>query len=188
MLKSTMNNIKISGKNSGYSLVELLVYIALFILIALTIAEVFSMITQVNNRIVSAVELNSSAAEAMERMMYEIKNSDHIYTPTSNFMNYNYDAVKASQLSLATGQSPQAGESLAYVDFYLQNNTIFIKTEGSPGPVAITTPAISVQSLQFFYYKNGSKESVEIDFTAIPSNALDSGMTIHINTVVALRS
>ena len=187
MFKSVLNNNKILKKSSGYSLVELLVYITLFILVALTIAEVFSVIFQVNNRITSLVSLDSATSEAMERMIYEVKNSNHVYTPTSNFANYNYNAAKASELSLATGQNPPAGEDLSYVDFYLENNTVFIKTEGA-SPVAITPPAINVESLQFSYYKNGSIESVEIDITAKPNSVIDSGLTIHLDAAVALRS
>lgn len=183
MLKNIDKN---SHKKNGYTLVELLVYIALFGAISLIMMGVFAVVNRTNAKIVSYAAINTNAYSAMDRIIYEIANSGHVYTPTSNFVNFNYNALKASQLSLATGQGAIAPEDLSYVDFYLENNAIFLKKEGA-NPIALTSPNVSVENLQFSYYKNGSRESVKIDFTVKSKSTLDPASNVHLVTVVVLR-
>lgn len=183
MLKNIGKN---SQKKNGYTLIELLVYIALFGAISLIMMGVFAVVNRTNAKIVSYTAINTNAYSAMDRMIYEIANSGHVYTPTSNFVNFNYNALKASQLSLATAQGAVSPEGLSYVDFYLENETIFLKKEGA-SPIALTSPNISVQNLQFSYYKNDSRESVKIDFIVKSKSVLDTASNIHLATVVALR-
>lgn len=165
----------------------MLVYVAILGIIMVMISGVFLTISRTNSRAASFVEINSNAYSAMERMAYEISNAQNIYLPTSNFMNYNYDNAKAKQFSLATRQAVSANESTAYIDFYLQNNTIFMKQDGV-APIALTSENVQVESLEFNYYKNDTRESVRIDFTVKPDNALNSGVKIDLSTVIALRS
>jgi type II secretory pathway pseudopilin PulG len=167
--------------NRGYTLIEMLVYVGLIGIIFLVIVSFTMIIGRTNSRIVSLIKLNSAASAAMERMSYEIKNAARIYTPTSNFA-----TTTNPQLSLATAIGAQAGENLAYIDFYLENNTIFFKQEGA-SPVALTPPGISVQDLSFNYYKNGARESVKIDFIARPASGLSSAAAVHLAATVALR-
>lgn len=167
--------------NRGYGLVEMLVYTALLGIIFLVIVGVVSLVGRTNSRIVSVITLNSGASAAMERMIYEIKNATKVYAPTSNF-----GTIVDPQLSLATTIGAEAGEGTTYVDFYLDNATIFMKQEGSE-PIALTSPDISVEELSFNYYKNDKRESVKIDFTAHPVSGLSSSVTTHLVTAVAFR-
>jgi hypothetical protein len=123
----------------------------------------------------------------MERLIYETSNANNIYLPTSNFTNYNYSALKAKQFSVVTSQSVSGNETTAYIDFYLENNTLFMKQDGS-SPVALTSPGVNVQSLDFYYYKNGTRESVKIDLTVKSNNILNPDAKINIITSIALRS
>jgi type II secretory pathway pseudopilin PulG len=172
----------------GYTLIEMLIYVSLLGVITIVIVGIFSMITRTNSRVVSLIEINSNAYSTMERIAYEVSNAENVYFPTSNFANYNFDAAKAMQFSLVTKQAIAVSESDAYVDFYLENNTIFMKQEGTVDPIALTSENVSVQNLNFYYYKNGTRESVKIDFTVQSGNVMDAESKIHLSTVVALRS
>ncbi|MFH0923635.1 MAG: type II secretion system protein [Candidatus Falkowbacteria bacterium] len=180
-------NSKILKSKKGYTLVEMLLYVALLGIITVVIVGVFFVISRTNSRIVTLIEINSNAYSAMERMVYEASNARKIYLPTSNFTNYNYNGTKAAQFSLATSQAVPANESIAYLDFYLENNTIFMKQEGL-SPIALTSSNVSVQNLNFYYYKNGTRESVEINFTVKSNNILNTETKIDLSTVIALRS
>ncbi len=182
----TTDNFKEKRKN-GYTLVELLVYIALLGVISLVIIGVFMTISRASSKANVLIEINSNSYSAMERMIYEIKNASYVYTPTSNFINYNYNSGKPSQLSLATPLDLSANETSGYIDFYLENNTIFLKKDGV-NPIALTSDSILVQSLSFSYFKNDKRESVKIDFTAHSTNALNPNASIHLVTTAALRS
>lgn len=184
--KNFLDN-KILKNKKGYTLVEMIIYVALLGIITIVIVGVFFVISRTNSRIVSLIEINSNAYSAMERMVYETSNANNIYLPTSNFTNYNYTALKAKQFSLVTGQSVPANEGTAYIDFYLENNTIFMKQDGAD-PIALTSSDVQVQSLNFYYYKNGTRESVKIDFTVKSNNILNPNAKINLVTSVALRS
>ncbi|MBU4338520.1 type II secretion system GspH family protein [Patescibacteria group bacterium] len=184
--KKTINN-KILKNKKGYTLIEMLLYVALLGIIMVVIVGVFFVISRTNSRIVTLIEINSNAYSAMERMVYEASNAKKIYLPTSNFTNYNYNGTKAAQFSLATSQAVPANESIVYIDFYLEDNTIFMKQEGL-SPIALTSSNVSVQNLNFYYYKNGTRESVEINFTVKSNNILNTETKIDLSTVIALRS
>ena len=126
----------------------------------------------------------------MERIRYEVENSSYIYLPTSNMANYNYDATKADQLSLATKIDALSPDDITFVDIYLENSTVFLKKEGlNPiAPIALTSSNVSVSDLSFFYYKNGSRESVTIDITIEPKSSSVSNSSINLVGVIALRS
>jgi len=184
---SGKNILEILKNKKGYTLVEMLIYVALLGVITVVIVGVFFVISRTNSKIVSLIEINSNAYSAMERMAYEVSNANNIYLPTSNFTNYNYNAAKAKQFSLVTSQAAPANESTAYVDFYLENNTIFMKQDGID-PIALTSVNIKVESVNFYYYKNDTRESVKIDFTAKSSNVLNPDSKINLITTIALRS
>lgn len=180
-------NDKILKNKKGYTLVEMLLYVAILGVITVVIMGVFFTISRTNSRIVSLIEINSNAYSAMERIVYETSNAKNIYLPTSNFANYDYDAGKAKQFSLVTKQAVPANENIAYIDFYLENNTIFIKQDGA-APIALTSSNVKVESLNFYYYKNNTRESVKIDFTVKSNNILNPDSKINLVTTIALRS
>ncbi len=184
--KEIIHNKIIKNKN-GYTLVEMLLYVVLLGIVMIVIVGVFLTISRTNSRVMSLIEINSNAYSAMERMAYEIANAENIYMPTSNFINYNFDAAKASQFSLITEQSVPSNENNAFLDFYLENNTIFIKQDGV-APIALTSENVRVESLNLYYYKNDERESVKINFTVSPNSAVNSSAKINLSTVIALRS
>ncbi|MDP3056929.1 MAG: prepilin-type N-terminal cleavage/methylation domain-containing protein [bacterium] len=184
---SGKNTLKILKNKKGYTLVEMLIYVALLGVITVVIVGVFFVISRTNSRIVSLIEINFNAYSAMERMIYEVSNANNIYLPTSNFTNYNYNAAKGRQFSLVTKQAVSANESIAYFDFYLENDTIFMKQDGV-APVALTSENVKVESVNFYYYKNGTRESIKIDFTVKSGNVLNPDSKINLITTIALRS
>jgi len=181
---------KISNKRNGYTLIEMLLYTALVGIVSVVIIEVIMIISKTNAKIIALTETSYNASDIMERIAYETKNSKYVYLPASNFRNYNFNAAKSDQLSLATTRNILAGENIGYIDFYIESNTVFLKKEGA-SPVALNSPEISVDSINFYYYKNspGSKqrESIAIDLTVKPKNSFVSGSSIHIVNTVALR-
>jgi len=179
--KLKFNFAKAFGQNRGFTLIELIVYIVLIGIIMAVVSETFMVVIKLNSRIVAAAEVNANASAAMERIIYEIQNAKYVYTPTSNFL------TATPELSLATAQNASAVEGISYIDFYLQNNTIFLKTEGV-SPVALTSPNVVVENMQFSYFKNGNTESVKIDFTIKPKSGLNSNLNIHLVSIAALRN
>lgn len=187
------NNFKASNgvrQHGGYTLIEMLLYTALVGMVSVVIIEVVMIISKTNAKITALTETSYNASDIMERIAYEARNSKYVYLPVSNFRNYNFNAAKSDQLSLATAQNILAGENIGYIDFYAENKAVFLKKEGA-SPVALNSPEISVESINFYYYKNysGNKqgESITIDLVVKPKNNFVSGSSVHIADTVALR-
>lgn len=180
-----MNNI-LSKNNSGYTLIEMIMYVVLVGIVSVFIYSVILFIYNDNRKIVDLTGINSNAYGAMERIRYEVENSSYIYLPTSNMANYNYDSGKTDQLSLATEIGISSPESITFVDIYLEDNTVFLKKEDSD-PIALTSSGVLISDLSFFYYKNDWRESVTADITIEPKNS-SSNLSIHLINTIALRS
>ena len=174
-------------RNGGYSLVEMLVYVGIFASIIVLIFNVIVFINKINTKIIALSQIAANSQGAMDRMIYEIQNSEHIYLPTSNLYNYSYDVAKNDQLSLVTAIGVPANEELAYLDFYVENNTLFLKKDGS-APIALTSANVSVTGLNFYYYKNDYRESIGIDLSMRSSNGAIPDTNTNLVTTVALRS
>lgn len=142
----------------GFALVELLVYIAIFVILILsvTLFAIAFIKTTAKNRIKKEVSLG--AYSAMKSMVYEIKRANSVYAPTSIF------GIDPGQLSLETSQELPNGEEITYLDFYLDNdNRLYIKRENQE-PQLLISENLKVASLEFEYLASSS-ESVHVDLT-----------------------
>ncbi len=189
-----MNNIldkTRKSKNSlGFSLIEMIIYVALVGIITVFIYGIILSIYCNNKRIISLTKINSNAYSMMERVRYEIENSSYVYLPTSNIVNYDdyYNSTETSQLSLATKIDILTPEDdIAFIDFYLENGVVFLKKEESE-PIALTSSDVSVSNLSFSYYENGWRESVTVGFTIESKDSSISNSSINLISTIALRS
>ncbi len=158
----------------GFTLVEIIVYVALFGIIVSVILNVILFIFTMNKKIASYSQVNSDALSAMERIIYEVTNSEYIYDATSS----------AAQLSLATSNYATVNDDLTFLDFYVEGGTLFMKQDGS-GSVPLTSGNVSVSALSFSYYENGSKDSVTIDLTL--QSITNPSSSINLKNTVTLR-
>lgn len=175
--------LKRLNDKSGFTLIEMVIYTALVGIISVVLFGIIFFVIRVNNKITALSIVSSNAHSAMERMTYEIANSKYIYLPTSNF-----DVFDESQLSLVTEVNASTNDDITFVDFYVENKTIFLKKEGLALPVALVSSDVLVSGLKFSYYKNGSRESVTIDMNVQAKNSAISDSTIHLINTVTLRS
>jgi type II secretory pathway pseudopilin PulG len=187
-MKNILSKTKQNKSNSGYTLIEMVAYVALVGIVSVFIYSIILFIYNNNTEIINLTKINSNAYSAMERIRYEVENSDYVYLPTSNMANHNYDLTKTDQLSLATKVDALPHDDITFVDIYLEDGTVFLKKEGltSIAPIALTSSGVVISDLSFFYYKNNSRESVTIDITIEPKN--NSTSSINLISVIALRS
>jgi len=186
-MNNIFNKIKQNKNNSGYTLIEMIIYVALVGIIVVFIYGVILFVYNSNRETVNLVKINSNAYGVIERIRYEVENADYIYLATSNMANYDYDLAGADQLSLATKIGVLSPEDITFVDIYLENGTVFIEKE-ELNPVALTSSGVEVSDLSFFYYKNGLRESITMDITIGSKNSSASSRSIHLVSTIALRS
>ena len=191
-MNNIFNKTKQNKNNSGYTLIEMVTYVALIGIVSVFIYSMILFIYNSNREIINLSKINSNAYSVMERMRYEVENADYVYLPTSNMANYNYvaitdDPLKTDQLSLATKIGASSSDDIIFVDIYLEDKAVFIKKEGA-SPVALTSSSVIVSDLSFFYYKNNLRESITIDIEIKAKNGSASNPSINLINTIALRS
>jgi Tfp pilus assembly protein PilW len=144
---------KIKNKNSGFTLVELLLYITIASVIVGVVSSFLMMIlsSQVKNQAVAEVEQNGRRATRL--IAQAIRNSTNINSPAIS-------AATSSSLSLQ-----MADASKNPTIFNTSNGYIFI-TEGTSTTLNITSPRTVVSNL-IFTNMTGKKEKGVIDFNFI---------------------
>lgn len=167
----------------GFTLIEMLIYISLFGIIMGMIFNMILLVYGMNRKITSYSGVTADAQSAMERLTYEVTNSQYFYLPTSNFLNYNHNASKGGQLSVATGNYATANDSVSFIDFYVESGTLFLKMDGYD-PVPLTSSNVTVSAFDLDYFKNGKRESVRVDMKVRsilePTTSIDLKDTITI--------
>lgn len=176
MIKKDLKN-----KNyAGFSLVEVLISIAIFSMILLVVLSFFLSINASNSKTKADREAQENAKMALEKMTYEIRSAKSIYTPTTT----------SNQLSLETARYLPTGEISTFIDFFLCGSAICLKTE-SQDPIILTSSSVQVTSLEFTRLLNGTIPSVRIDLTVNyvnPSNSLNSSAVVNLTSTASLRN
>lgn len=141
---------------TGFTLVEILVYIAILGIVGSIAANLFIDFLGSYTKIKVKKEILAGSRLALDDIVFEIKHAKSIYTTASS----------TSQLSLETLLNPPADESATYVDFYIDNGMIMRKKEGQ-NPESLTSNRIEITNLNFTYLGAAADpSSVKIDIDA----------------------
>lgn len=168
---TTRNDIfrfQISGFNNlGFSILEILVSIAIFALIFTVITSFIFWMNYSNSGLKSDREAGENAKRVMEAVIYEIRGAKSVYTPTTT----------ASQLSLETAKYLPTGETNTFIDFFICGLSICLKKE-SQNPVSLLPDTVKATSLEFSQFLNGTKPSVKINLTVNSNDANNSSVNL----------
>lgn len=126
----------------GFTLTEILVYIAVLSIIVLALSSFFLWASRFNVKTKITREVFDNMRRTMEALTSEIRGADGIYTATSLF------ATSSGQLSLETKKYLPDGETSSYVDFYLCEDRLCFKKEGQI-PTALTSENVEITNLEF---------------------------------------
>lgn len=171
--------MSIKKRQSGFTLTEALVYIAILSVLILTIVSFVFWSVRLGSKSRARRVVLDSAKRAMETMVREVRVADGLYT----------SATTSNQLSLKTKEYLPDGETVTYIDFYLCDERLCLKKE-SQLPIALTSDRTEITSLTF--------SQVGTDFLSIqidlrmgyknPSGRLEHQASIHLTSTVSLRS
>ncbi|MCH7828737.1 type II secretion system protein [Patescibacteria group bacterium] len=134
-----MTHQNFSKKNlGGFTIIEFVVYIAVLAILGGVTSTLFLWTLKAHTKTQVLQETTSSAQLAMDRVMYEIREAESLYLPTTT----------ATQVSLKTKTSIPPGETLGYIDFFLCGEALCIKKEGE-ATLALTPNTVEVTNLSF---------------------------------------
>ena len=134
----------------GFSLIEVLVYLALLVVIAVIVVETFLSLRNVFAQ-ARAHHLVTAAAEAsLERMVFEIEDAAEVVVLDSVFGSH------PGSLTVSNDGVTRA--------FYINSGQLRVKENGvDAGP--LTPSAVTVENLIFTRYVNAHTEAVRISLT-----------------------
>lgn len=145
------------GFKKSFSLLEMVVYLGLFILITAILVDFMITMSFTFNKAKIKKEVLNNARLAMEKILQDTRSSQAIYTPTSLF-----DST-TSYFSLTTRVGLPLGEKVTYIDYYVSGSRLWIKSEGQ-NAVEITSPNVKVDKFFVHRFANSSSsvEAVQV--------------------------
>lgn len=136
-------NIKIKDNSLGFSLIELIVYMALLTIVIMFLFQFLISVLSSESRGSAREEVISNTTIAINAIDSEIRHGESIYDPTSDFVS------DPGQLSMLSKKDRVAGEADAYVDIFVNSTgRLCIKKETS-GTQCVTSENVVVTSLDF---------------------------------------
>jgi len=140
----------INKNNRGYTLIEMVVYIAVLAMFSIII--VFSLINVTKSFLEIRVErnVNNAALVSMDRIVREIRLSNSVDILNSTF------GVNPGRLTLNTG--------ITTVEFFVENDVLKMK-EGGVLSGALIPSNIQIENLVFELITNGPVQAVKIDMS-----------------------
>ncbi len=161
MLKEHL--VKMNKK--GFTLIELIIYIAVFVIVITLITGFVFNLIRVQARIKANKEVTENNQRAIETISRHLKHAQGIYLPTSSFDSH------PGQISIETSENKPSGEDLTYSDFYLdENNRLCLKQEGADG-IPLTSEKIKINNLVFNrLIDSANNQSIRIELSAVYDN------------------
>ncbi|MEK7562392.1 MAG: prepilin-type N-terminal cleavage/methylation domain-containing protein [Patescibacteria group bacterium] len=166
--------------NNGFSLLEILVSMAIFSIILLFVVSFFFSMNASNLKTKNDREILEGARRVLDKIAYEIKSAKTVYTPTTT----------ANQLSLETLRYLPPNENTTFIDFFLCAAAVCFKKEFQD-PIVLTPDGVNITNLEFLKIVNGIAPSIKISLTMSYINNADSSDTsssIDLTSTAFLRS
>lgn len=164
-------------KTKGFSLVEVLVYLALLILLLGGIINSTLLLAKSYRSVKAVRSIESSAISSMDRMMREIKDATSINSGLSSFN------VNPGTLALNTTDASGTAETLK---FYVLDNKIMMDRNGS-NVGQLTFSDSRITTLIFRSISTSTSQAVKIEM-AIQSGTSTSFITKNFYDTAILRS
>ncbi len=139
----------------GFTLVESLVYLAIFVVLLAGIVNAISVLSSSYRNVRTARSIESSAISLMDRIIREVRNSTSIDSAQSSF------GINPGSLSLNV---VDGSGNPSTIRFYVSNQRVILEENGmSLGPV--TASNVTVSSLVFRSYSTTTSSAVKIEMT-----------------------
>ncbi len=164
-------------KHKGFSVVEMIIYVALLILFVILVVDTIILMSGSYRKLTLARTIATSAAVSMERMTREIRQSTDVDNAASSL------DTSAGRLGLLTTDDSGAAETIS---FALENGRINVYENGVlSGP--LTSASASTTVLRFHLYQSGASKAIQILMTLQAQNASET-RTETFQTSVELRN
>lgn len=165
-----MKNI---NKKSGFTLMEILIYVAIFVMLAGVVITSFTVVVGTFSNSQTNRDLQESGSTSMERMVREIRQANTV-NPSSNL------GVTPGNLELATVDS---GGAAATVRFVFENNAVNMYKNGALQDNLLGQNVVPT-SLIFRKISTSNGTAVRIEMTLKDNRGKDHRTASYYDTVI----
>jgi len=145
-------------KNNGISLVETIIYVAIFSMIVTTFVSFSSSMTSSRLHNQMMLEINDQGSSAMKTITQAIRNASAVTSPTIGSSD--------SSLTLSMYSSP-----INPTVFSFSSGVLYI-TEGAGSQIVLTNSKVVVSNLTFSNFSRAStRDIIKISFTLTSANS-----------------
>ena len=145
--------MKLKLNHNGFSLIELVIYISIFVLILSIVISFTVVFLRSYGNVEISNTINNSAIVSLERMVREIRFAENINTTLS--------ILNSPQGRLVLNTNDDIGQPLV-LDFYLNNGVLELRKDGVYFG-ALTNKDVFVERLLFRLSNNGVSDIVKIE-------------------------
>lgn len=151
----SIENKRKAGNQRAFTLIEILIYIALLVVILVGVVNAIAMLSSSYRNVSVAKSIEGSAINLIDRIVRETRNAESIDAANSSF------GVTPGTLSLNTFD---ASDNPMTVRFSVSNGRVILTENGiSLGP--ITSSNVAVTSLIFRSFSTTTSSAVKIELT-----------------------
>lgn len=167
-----MQSIRI--KKSGFTLVEMIIYIAFFAVLSILAVEAIMVVMKSFYTLRLTQNINQSATTALERMSREIRNAYDIDTAGSTFN------VSPGLLALRT---KDAGGANTTVEFYVSGGQVGMR-EGGVDKGSLMAKSTTVTNLVFRQITTTNSKAIKIEMSLHDAHGLLTRDAVFYDTIV----
>lgn len=173
MEKSTYYLLPTTYSRRGFTVIELLIFSAIFAVVAITFVAILVSITRVQLRQVSVAEVSQQSQFVLQTLERYIEQSSLIEMATD------------APTSTLTLRMPSSAKDPTYI--YLSSNAVYLKETDSGTPEALTSSRVRVSTLTFTKRANASgHDSVAISLVVeYNTESIQQRFTQALSTAIA---
>jgi type II secretory pathway pseudopilin PulG len=165
--------MKYQQRQQGYSLIELIIYLAIFIVLSVILINSLVSAMRTYATAESYRVLQNNGELIMERLTREVRDADSISTGTVYEINPGELVLSRTDTDL----------SVHAVTVDVENGTVIIDDNGTSGP--LSTSEVTISSLVFHHITTSVSEGVRIELTLATAKGYSNSASFY--TTVLLR-
>lgn len=169
----------------GFTMIELVIYAVLLVLVSGAVIGFFLQTVDVAETSRRSRESLDNAKRVLDVINQEVRHSSSVYTPTS------VEGVHPGQIALETERDLPNDEESTYVDFYVDDDGVYIKREGQSEEL-ITSEKVRVSNLVFTILEDANqRQMVRIQITVEyidPESGSGTSDSVSLESTMATRA
>ncbi len=168
------SKFQIPNSTKGFTVIELIVSMSLFVIISGIIVGSFITATRTQRAIISLIEARDNMGIAMEQMAREVR------------LGTNFDVNLSNAIGNGISFYDLNGDQISYI--FDENNGVLLRQKNSEAPLPITSNDLTIKNFRSSYISYFGVPRITVSFSVIPKDSnLKDNFSFNIQTTISGR-